>query len=185
MYRDDLILEGLGAGATRTATLADYTGLSTASVGRGLHRLTKAGHVFSPVRGVYRLTASGEALLGLPDGETAAAPEHSAEAASDQDPVQPEPLVGLGSRQLGPENQHTVLEHQEEDAAPTSLMDRWFDRGAFRVAVVLVLAGLVLGGLVLAAFAPRLAAQPPSMPPEPPGQPVGPRPFWLGVGPGW
>ncbi len=74
MDRDDLLLRAIAEGATTSAALAARTGLSPASVWRGLRRLIGSGHVFSPARGVYRLTASGERVLGLPGGEPPAAP---------------------------------------------------------------------------------------------------------------
>jgi len=74
MDRDDLLLRAIAEGATTSAALAARTGLSPASVWRGLRRLMGSSHVFSPARGVYRLTASGERVLALPGGEPPAAP---------------------------------------------------------------------------------------------------------------
>ena len=63
MERDDLLLRGIAEGATSSAALAARTGLSLASVWRGLHRLIGSGHVFAPTRGAYRLTALGAQVL--------------------------------------------------------------------------------------------------------------------------
>jgi len=53
--RDEQILRALADGAVSTADLAQRTGLSVRAVQRGLHHLSRTGHVFSPERGAYRL----------------------------------------------------------------------------------------------------------------------------------
>lgn len=182
MYRDDLIIQGLAAGATSTATLAKRSGLSTASVGRGLQRLMMSGRVFSPLRGVYRLTASGQALLGQPDQERPALPEPSAETASDQSLLKPEPLVTSGSHQGGPDEQPGTMEHHDADAVPASpALARRFDWRAFGVGAAIVLGGLAFARLLHAVLRPRQVAPPL----EEPGQPAASGSFPLGIGPTW
>lgn len=183
MYRDDEILQGLARGATSTATLADATGLSTASVGRGLARLMEAGHVFSPVRGVYRLTASGEALLG-PPGEDR--PAHAVGTASPPSSVQPEPPVAPDTGQSGTDERGAAMRKLDAPrAAPADPLVRRFDWPAVALGVVLTLGGLALTRLVLAVLAAHTAAWPPSAPPAEPTQPAVAPPFWLGMGPTW
>jgi len=173
MYRDDLILQGIAAGASSTATLAEMTGISTASVWRGLCRLRQAGQVFSPVRGAYRLTPSGAALLVLPDRVPPAALEPSADPADDQ------PLVTPASSQSGPGDRPDTKGDREGEIAPASAsVAGRFDWGAFGVGVVLVLGGLALGRLGLALLAARQDAPPPSEPPEEPAQPGAYVPPW-------
>ena len=188
MYRDDLILGGLAGGATSTATLAEYTAMSTASVWRGLSRLIESGHVFSPLRGVYRLSATGEALLGRPDGEPPAAPEQAATGADDQPLVEPGPLVTPGSSGSGPAGRHDAPEHDEAAVAPASvaLAHRFGRRalvlGGVGIAVggvaVAVGVGIALGQLRLAALATQRAAPPPSVAPEQAVQPAVYVPPW-------
>jgi hypothetical protein len=90
MDRDDLLLRAIAEGATSSAALAVRTSLSPASVWRGLRRLVAAEYVFSPARGVYRLTASGERVL-----EPTGAPERETQ---DTDPRAPEPTERPASR---------------------------------------------------------------------------------------
>ncbi|HVA86809.1 MAG TPA: hypothetical protein VNF73_10905 [Candidatus Saccharimonadales bacterium] len=187
MYRDDLILGGLAGGATSTATLAEYTAMSTASVWRGLSRLIESGHVFSPLRGVYRLSATGEALLGRPDGEPPAAPEQAATGADDQPLVEPGPLVTPGSSGSGPAGRHDAPEHDEAAVAPASAtIARWFGRGALAVGGVgIAVGGFALGRHLLAALAARQAAPPPPVAPEEAVQPATSQSVWPGIGLPW
>jgi biotin operon repressor len=173
MHRDDLILQGLAAGAMSTATLAEHTGISTASVWRGLRRLMQSGQVFSPVRGIYRLTPTGAALLVLPDRVPPAAPEPSAGAADDQ------PLVIPASSQTGPGDRPDAMDDREgEIAAASASIAGHFDWGAFGVGVVLVLGVLALSRLGLALLAARQDAPPRSEPPEESAQPGAYVPPW-------
>jgi hypothetical protein len=160
MYRDDLILQGLAAGASSTATLAKMTGISTASVWRGLRRLMQADQVFSPVRGVYRLTPSGAALLVLPDRVPPAALEPSAGGADDKPLVEPGPLVTPAGSRSGPGGRHDATEHDHAAVAPASgAITGRFGCGAIALGgVVIALGGLVLGRHLLAVLAARLAA---------------------------
>ena len=176
MYRDDLILRAIAAGATSTATIAERTGISTASVWRGLHRLIGSGHVFSPVRGIYRLTDSGAALLGLADGERPAAAERSEEAAEDRPPS-----VSPGRGQSGPGERHDALHQPQDDAAPTSAATAW----GLDWRAIVALGVIVLGALALAVRALRWSVPAPPVPPEQPPQLGGYRPPWPGIGPAW
>jgi biotin operon repressor len=172
MYRDDLILQGIAAGASSTATLAEMTGISTASVWRGLYRLRQSGQVFSPVRGVYRLTPSGAALLVLPDPVPPAALEPSTLAADDEPLVEPGPLVTAAGSRSEPGGRHDATEHDDAAVAPASAsIAGRFDWGSFGVGVVLVLGGLALGRLGLARLSSRQDALPRSEPPEEATQP--------------
>jgi hypothetical protein len=180
MYRDDLILQGIAAGATSTATLAEHTGISTASVWRGLRRLMGSSHVFSPARGVYRLTDSGAALLGLPDG-VPAAPEQSAEATHDQPLAGLQSIITPGNGQIGPDRHHDAMDPHEGDAAlPFAAIASRFDWGALAVGVV-----IALGALGLAVLAARRAAPRPSMSPEEGPKPRASQPVWPDIGPVW
>jgi hypothetical protein len=90
MERDDLLLRAIAEGATKSAALAERTGLSPASVGRGLRRLIASGHVFSPARGVYRLTSSGEHVLASPGrGAAPAVPAPQAAPEPTEQPSSP------------------------------------------------------------------------------------------------
>src|ERR1035437_472195 len=150
MYRDDLILQGIAAGAVSTATLAEHTGISTESVWRGLCRLKQSGQVFSPIRGVYRLTPSGAALLVLPDRVPPAALEPSAGGADDQ------PLVNPASSQSGPGDRPDAKGDREGETVPASAsIAGRFDWGAFAVGVVIALGGLGLAILAARRVAPR------------------------------
>jgi hypothetical protein len=180
MYRDDLIPQGIAAGASSTATLAEHTGISTASVGRGLRRLRQSGQVFSPMRGVYRLTPSGAALLVLPDRVPPAALDPSAVPADDQPLVGPGPLVIPASSQTGLGDRPDAIDDPDGETAPTSAsIAGRFDWGAIALGgVVIALGGLVLGWLGLDLRAARQDAPPPSEPPEEPAQPGAYVPPW-------
>jgi biotin operon repressor len=184
MYRDDLILQGIEAGATSTATLAERTGMSPATVWRGLQRLMGSGHVFSPVRGVYRVTASGAAALGLSDGEPPAVPEQPTLAAGDQPLVETGSSVTPGSRQSGSGDRLDAPDHCDADGAPAAVSRvGWFDWRAFGAGVVVAIGGLVLGRLVLALLAIRRAGPPPSEAPPGPAQASAYQSVWPGFGP--
>ena len=186
MYRDDLILQGLATSATSTATLAKRTGLSPASVGRGLQRLMEAGQVFSPVRGRYRLTAAGEALLRPADGDPAGTPAHAAEPASEPRPVEPEPPAVPDGGQIGSDERGAAVQQPgAAGAAPADPLSRRFDWLALALGVVLALGGLALIRLGMAILAAHTAGLRPSAPPAKLTQPAAPPPFWLGVGPAW
>ena len=172
MDRDDQILHGLAKGATSTATLAASTGLSGSSVGRGLRRLIECGQVFSPVRGRYRLTAAGEALLGPADGEPAGTLEHSAETMDDQGPDVPESRAAPHAG-------------QRPGTAPADPLARQFDWPAVALGVVLALGGVSLVRLLMAILGTHTAVRPPSAPPARPPQPAAPPPVWPGMGPAW
>jgi biotin operon repressor len=190
----DLILQGIAAGATSTATLAEHTGISTASVWRGLCRLKQSGQVFSPIRGVYRLTPSGAALLVLPDRVPPAALEPSAGGADDKPLVEPGPLVTAGGSGSGSGGRHDAMDPHEDDAAlPFAAIASRFDWGAFALGgVVIALGGLVLGRHLLAvlaaqraALAAQRAAPRPSVATEEAARPRPSQPQWPGVGPAW
>ncbi len=187
MYRDDLILQGIAAGATSTATLAEHTGISTASVWRGLRRLMGSGQVFSPVRGVYRLTPSGAALLDLPDRVPPAALEPSAGGADDKPLVEPEPLVKTGNSGSGPGGGHDATEHDDAVVAPASVaIAGRFGCGAIALGgVVIALGGLVLGRHLLTVLAAHRTLPRPSVATEEAAQPRRSQPRWPGVGPAW
>ena len=165
MYRDDLILQGIAAGASSTATLAEHAGISTASVWRGLRRLRQSGQVFSPVRGIYRLTPSGAALLVLPDRVPPAALDPSAGAADDQPLAEPESLITPAASQTGPRDRHDATEHDDAAVAPASVaITGRFGYGAIALGgVVIALGGLVLGRHLLAVLTARRAAPRPSV----------------------
>lgn len=180
MYRDDLILQGIAAGAVSTATLAEHTGISTASVWRGLRRLRQSGQVFSPARGVYRLTDSGAALLGLPD-RVPAALEQSAEAAHDQPLAGLQSTIAAGNGEIGPDRHQNAMDPREGVAALAfAAIASKFDWGALAVGMV-----IALGGLGLAVLAARRAATRPSVSPEEGPKPRASQPVWPGVGPVW
>jgi biotin operon repressor len=180
MYRDDLILQGLAAGASSTATLAEHAGISTASVWRGLYRLRQAGQVFSPVRGVYRLTPSGAALLVLPDRVPPVALEPSAAAANDEPLVDPGPRVTPAGSQTGPGDRSDATEHDYAAVAPASgAITGRFGCGAIALGgVVIALGGLVLGRHLLVVLAARLAAPRASVASDEAGQPAVYVPPW-------
>jgi hypothetical protein len=159
----------MAAGASSTATLAKMTGISTASVWRGLCRLRQAGQVFSPVRGIYRLTPSGAALLVLPDRVPPAELEPSAVPADDQ------PLVHPANSQSGPGDRPDA---KGETAPSSSSIANRFDWGTFGFGVVFVLGGLALGRLGLVLLAARHDAPPPFEPPEESAQPGAYVPDW-------
>ena len=73
--RNDAILAGLAGGPLSTAELVERTGMIERRVERGLRQLVGADYVFSPVRGTYRLTARGRAVLPSPP-ESPPAPAH-------------------------------------------------------------------------------------------------------------
>lgn len=104
MERDDLLLRAIAEGATSSAALAERTGLSPASVWRGLRRLMASEYVFSPTRGIYRLTASGERVLAPHGGDPAAAVGRIPSDAGLEPPVTvstPQRDLRASSRQAG------------------------------------------------------------------------------------
>jgi hypothetical protein len=152
MERDDLLLRAIAEGSTSSAALAGRTGLSPASVWRGLRRLTASEYVFSPVRGFYRLTASGERVLAAPGGEPADARDGRPPSTS------PGALVAPSI----PERDRGVSSGQA--SVPTD--------GPATVPAWLVGGGLVALGVgiiaLVVALARRLApAPPPVVPPTP------------------
>ncbi len=174
MYRDDLILRAIAGGASSTATIAEYTGISTASVWRGLHRLMESGHVFSPVRGVYRLTASGAALLGEAERAMPAPADRSAEAAE----VRPT-TVSPGRGQSGPGERHDAVERPQGDTVPAPAATVW----GIDWRDIVALGIIVLGAVALAVLAVRWSVPARPVPPEQPPQLGGYRPPWPGIGP--
>jgi hypothetical protein len=64
MTRDELLLDTLAKGESSTAALALATGLGERTCRYGLRRLAEEGYVWSPARGLYRLTAVGRTIAG-------------------------------------------------------------------------------------------------------------------------
>jgi hypothetical protein len=73
MTRDELLLAALIGGESSSGALAEATGLAERSCRHGLQHLIGADYVWSPKRGVYRLTARGRTIaaeVGMPSPET-------------------------------------------------------------------------------------------------------------------
>ncbi|MFZ0168988.1 MAG: hypothetical protein WAL64_06140 [Candidatus Dormiibacterota bacterium] len=88
MTRDEMLLTSLVGGEGSTADLTLFTGLPERTVRRGLRRLIGSGHVFSPIRGSYRLTSAGSAVvLGLSPSDPATLIEQSREPHHERDAV--------------------------------------------------------------------------------------------------
>lgn len=66
MTRDEILLNCLTEGEGSTVDLVVAAGLPERTVRRGLRPLIGSGHVFSPERGRYRLTAQALGALGYP-----------------------------------------------------------------------------------------------------------------------
>ncbi len=66
---DERILCLLAAGPGSSRSLADALAWNDRAIRRRLRRLIGDGYVFSPSRGIYRLTASGRAVLEADEGQ--------------------------------------------------------------------------------------------------------------------
>jgi hypothetical protein len=171
MDRDDLLLRAIAEGATTSAALAARTGLSPASVWRGLRRLMGSSHVFSPTRGVYRLTASGELVLTLPGGEPPAAPGRAthhtgpeslvASSVPQQDPDPAARHAGGPTAEPRPAPEQTELPGSRTWTERRATVRAWLVGGAL---VVLGVGAIAL----LAAVARPPAPAPPAVIPPPP-----------------
>ncbi|MGD0861777.1 MAG: hypothetical protein ABSA21_03335 [Candidatus Limnocylindrales bacterium] len=62
MTRDELLLAALARGQSSTVALAYETGLGERTCRYGLRHLIGADYVWSPERGLYRLTARGRTI---------------------------------------------------------------------------------------------------------------------------
>ena len=162
MERDDLLLHALAEGATGSAALAARTGLSPASVWRGLRHLMDTGHVFSGTRGVYRLTPLGEAVLAALSGTGGAGPARMTHETGPGSPV----VASI------PEPDH--------GAAAGAVAAVWGDR--VPVGIWLVGGALVALGVGVIAHLATVARRPaPAPPPVPPPAPIG----WPYSGQNW
>ena len=74
MTRDELLLAALARGDASTAALAQTSGLSERTCRYGLARLVKAGYVWCPERGSWRLTDAGRAIAATLSAATPAGP---------------------------------------------------------------------------------------------------------------
>lgn len=96
MTPDEQILLLLAAGPAGTEQLAASMGWHDRSVRRRLRRLIRDGYVFSPARGLYRLTARGhEAMV---DGARGAESEEAADGDEDWPRHPFERWIGSGTR---------------------------------------------------------------------------------------
>ncbi|TAM69866.1 MAG: hypothetical protein EPN50_04735 [Chloroflexota bacterium] len=69
LTRDERLMAALRPGPADWGHLAQSCGLPERTARAGLVRLQRAGLVFSPARGRYRLTAAGQTIAGeLPAG---------------------------------------------------------------------------------------------------------------------
>ena len=92
MTRDELILATLAGGDASTAALSSATGLSERTCRYGTAHLIKAGYIWSPERGRWRLTEAGRAIVAeLGD---APGPDRAAAQATDA-PATPTAEPGL------------------------------------------------------------------------------------------
>jgi hypothetical protein len=79
MTRDELLLSALARGESSTVALANATGLRERTCRYGLTRLIGADYVWSPKRGLFRLTARGRMIAAeLVTPETATSPVEEA-----------------------------------------------------------------------------------------------------------
>ncbi len=184
MDRDDLILRAIAEGATTSAAVAARTGLTPASVWRGLRHLSRTGHVFSPTWAVYRLTASGERVLALPAGDPSAASEGTEELAGRRsaaasaigvpDPQSPSRRV-VASAEL---RAHPESGDLPASLAPTEgqpMVPTWLRR--------LGLGALVVGTVALLSLVTQPSESIRPDPPAPPSSPLGwPYTGWPGSG---
>ena len=69
MSRDETILTVLLDGPSTTQLLASACNMGERAVRHRIRRLIKDGYVFSPERGVYRLAASGVAVVPPPHSD--------------------------------------------------------------------------------------------------------------------
>ncbi len=192
MDRDDQLLRGIADGATSPAALEERTGLTHATVWRGLHRLEESGHVFSPARSVYRLSALGQTALSLPRQEPAM--PQPADGAPDVEPRSTSAMDGsvLQARPRHPVERDAATDHHDGDrqAQPGvvagAIATRTFGWGQL-VAVILVFLGVVvvvvgivrIVGIVLA---DRGAAGPAPVLGDAPPQPASYLPPWANWG---
>lgn len=88
MSTDERILYLLGFGPSGSRALAESLGCSDRTIRRRLQRLIRGGYVFSPIRGLYRLTQLGRAVM-----EEEATPPRVGRAVSEQlEDAPPHPL---------------------------------------------------------------------------------------------
>ncbi len=168
MDRDDRLLRAIAEGATSSAALAERTGLSPASVWRGLHRLSGSGYVFSPTRGVYRLTAVGARVLA-PSG----APDPSSDPAVQESPAGTFVAARAPALPAQEDSAPTIAPQPEPKRTPPPGDGAPAENGA-RMPDWLRWSGLVALGVGVVAFLYAVAQPPaPAPPPAVPPQPVG------------
>ena len=181
MDRDDLLLRAIADGATTSAEVADRTGITPSSVWRGLRHLVGTGHVFSPARGVYRVTALGARVLALPDREpstTSERPRDRVDRGSLVDSSVSAPEPGPATRQAPPTAETEPDPERTEPEGSARAEGRSTVR-AWLVGSALVALGVGVIALLSGVARPAAPAPPAAAPPLSGGWPYN---GWQGWG---